>query len=137
MKTIELNELKTKLKCNKSTADKDTRISQQYKDLAKNQLLNLSKSDATCEELQLDLLKESVQCIELQDELSNSMKWMPRVIKKECWPNSTGCSGVEAWHEWIVLIISELLSDCTQPSCIPASILTVAESLHPNGASWN
>ncbi len=53
-------------------------------------------------------------------------------IKKKWRQNSNDIGGAEQWNEWFVQIILDLLSDWTPPSCIPANILTIVATLHPN-----
>ena len=36
----------------------------------------------------------------------------------------------EAWDWWLVLMILEMLSHCTPPSCIAANIITITELLN-------
>ncbi len=57
------------------------------------------------------------------DATTYSKKWVP---------NSAGHIGAKACLEWIVQIVLALLLHCNPPSCIPANILTVTKSLHPN-----
>ncbi len=89
-------------------------------------------SFSTIAHLRSFLLSESACCIELEEELSKAKMLIPRIIEKKWRPNSTNICGTEKWNEWIVQIILKLLSHWKPLSCIPANMLTIAESLHPN-----
>ncbi len=99
---------------------------------ATSRLAKLNSSTIVTEKLQGKVFSESACCMELEEELSKAIKWVPQIMKKEWQQNSTGCGGAEVWNKWIVQIILELLSHHTPLSCIPTNILTIAESLHPN-----
>lgn len=109
-----------------------SKTSARYLELAKSWLAKLSSSTVTVHKLQEELLDESVCCIKLQEESKKAVKWVLQEIEKEWRKKLTGRGGADAWPEWIIQIILELLLHRTPPSCIPTKILTVAKSLHPN-----
>ncbi len=127
-----VSELETERSISSETAKAATKAATAKDKLAKDRLAKLKLSTTTANELQDELRSECARCIELEEELSKAMKWRPRIIQKYWVPNSAGRCGAEAWEEWIVQIVLELLSHWTPPSCIPANILTIAESLNPN-----
>lgn len=61
--------------------------------LAKTPPAKLSKSTLTTKALCEEVLRENARCMELEEHLSEAMKWVPQFINKEWWGT-----------QWIVVV---------------------------------
>ena len=88
-------------------------------------------------EVEKRLRERDIEVGDLQDQVRELMDAIhdqsPRRVKKVWKANDHGKGGREVWPDWVVMMVMELLSHCTPPSSIAANILTVCESIYPDG----
>ncbi len=112
--------------------NKSTRQKMRYEDLAKTRLDKLKQANKLIVNLKANIHDDGVSLDELREEREETRQWIPKRVEKVWIKNNDGKGRTQVWDDWVVLMVLEMLSHWTPPSCISANILTVAESLHPS-----